>query len=125
MKRLLRYLFGRTKDERPHSPSRKADNRSIDWLPEHRLAWSAFLGTPAGVVLRARFEGVVAEVTTQALKDPFHTTHSAGTANGWRECQAWLESLSRSSRVFEDLVPDGANASSPPGETDVAEQLSP
>lgn len=75
-----------------------------------------------------RFRAVEALVATNACKAELHSEHRAGTANGWQECRAWLESLSRCSRVNE---PSGheetlANFDMPaPGEAPLHELLSP
>jgi hypothetical protein len=75
--------------------------------------------------MRERMRAITSQVAVNACKDVFHTSHSAGVAQGWSEAQAWLESLSRSSRVIEDLAPDGATDNPLGGDPALVERLSP
>lgn len=137
----MKLLFQRLFKPRPQ-PAERAPERALpaaptilapDWLPGHQGSWNLFLRSPAGVVLMARLKAVAHQVSVVACKDSFHTSHSAGTANGWNEAVQWLESLSRSSRVIEDstaeAVPqpgtESQNDTPAPGEELLRERLSP
>jgi hypothetical protein len=125
MKRALRFfagLWGR-KTERVLFSS---PGLAPDWDDTCRAQFRQFLGSPTGKTLLARMRAVAATVSARACADAFHTSHSAGTANGWNESILWLESLSRSSRVPEESGPDTGQTDSPPtGESVLAEIWSP
>lgn len=89
-----------------------------DWTEAHKLAWAHFLASQPGMDLMARARVVAMEVSQKACADAFHTSHSAGTAHGWNEALAWLESLSRTSRVNDEAArpknePDPTDMQSP------------
>lgn len=124
MKRLIQWLLyparrsGRAAKAVPPLPAAVAV--APDWLPRHQTAWKHFLESETGQVLWARYRAIHGQVAIEACKDQFHTSHAAGTANGWHECGQWLLSLSRSSRVIEEPTD-----SLPPGEAELAERFSP
>jgi len=101
-----------------------------DWTPECQGAWLNFLKTPAGAVLRERMRAVEAEVARNACVELFHTQHAAGVAKGFGDARAWLESLSRTSRVNDEShlseVTNVQDQDEPPrGEAAWREKLSP
>lgn len=83
------------------SPTSFATAPVPDWHPGHRDAWNAFLRTPTGQVLMGRMRGLQGAVATRACADVFHTSHSAGTANGWHEALQWLESLASTKSISQ------------------------
>ena len=91
-----------TQDLPPGGPHASAP----DWTDDHAGMWEMFLRGPVGRDLLLRGKAVAAAVSARAVADQFHTSHSAGVAHGWNEAMTWLESLSRSSRVIDE-VPAG------------------
>ena len=56
------------------------------WTQDCANAWSKFLATTEGNMLRLRLQALVATVAIAGCKDAISTTHSAGNAAGWAEC---------------------------------------
>jgi hypothetical protein len=87
-----------------------------------------FLATPAGKVAILRGRAIHHELLVKASEDLFHTSHSSGAAKGFGDCLEWLQSLSRSARATAGSEPDTegqTNDTSPPGETELRERMSP
>lgn len=110
-------------------PKLSAAPSAPDWLPENQAHWNHFIQSPTGRVLLTRGRAIEFHNATNACKDVFHTSHSAGVAHGFGEALNWLESLSRTSRVSEDSLQEGptaqkANDTSPTDESELRELLS-
>src|SRR5947209_1899992 len=117
MRRWLHMLLSRAAQalaasaKAEESPAPAAAPNSREWRTAHRDGLYAFLfRTEAGMVLMHRFRAVAAQVSARSCADAFHTSHSAGTAHGWNEALAWLESLSRTSRDIDVPSPEANQA---------------
>jgi len=86
------------------------------WTEDCANAWSKFLATTEGNMLRLRLQALVATVAIAGCKDAISTTHSAGNAAGWAECVDKLMEM-RDAKRFSPVAgaPPQHNAEDPNG----------
>jgi hypothetical protein len=118
MRRLINWLR-KLRVSEPVQPSLSPSRESRTGLPEadaawsddHARAWEQFLSSEVGISFMARFKAVADGVSKEACADQFHTSHSAGTANGWHQARQWAaslantsDSISRTSRAHDEAM---------------------